>query len=158
MSAAPDLLFRRLTGEESPLAAALADTVAGVDDPRCEAWGLADPGRMRNGDDVWGLFVRDALAGAAWVRGPSEGVMEISALALARRRWGMGFVSWMAEEILRAAPEECREVVVNLDRGGPALGEALEDAGFVGPGATDAGYPVGVWKRLLAIVAAGDDA
>lgn len=156
MSASPDLEFRRLTDEELPLAAALADSVGAADDPRREAWGLTAIPPPAQGGGAWGVFVRGSLAGAAWVDASAADVLEIAALALPRSRWGLGLAAWMAREIAREVPDGCREILIRLDGGPPSLGEELEDAGFAGPGVDEEGYPKGEWRRLLSIVAAND--
>lgn len=147
MSASPDLEFRKLVVSEAPLAVSLAASVGDMGDPRCEAWGLDPSGAPPSGGETWGLFMKGTLAGAVWLHRPETDVLEISGVALPRRRWGMGLILWMVDELVQKAAEGCREIVVNLDNGGPSLGETLEDARFTGPPPGSPGYPRGEWRR-----------
>lgn len=148
MSSAPDLVFRKLDENEKELSEGLAGSAAGVDDPRSEVWGIGRDGIPPESGDAWGLFVRDTLAGVAWLTPVEGGCVEIAALALPRGRWGMGLPVWVAGEAAKAAGRAgARELVVRLSGGGMPLGEMLEDAGFLGPDIESEGYPAGEWRK-----------
>ena len=140
----PDLDFRLLKPDELELAEALASP--GVpDDADAEAFGVPAGGTTSLAGTPWGLFVRGALSGVAWLNAPAGGSAEIVALYLPRGNWKIGLAAWMLEELARIASISCSETVVNLKTGGAALGDALETAGFIGPDPEDEGYPVGKW-------------
>lgn len=150
MSVTPELLFRRLGEDEIDLALGLAASVVPLDEPLCEAWGIGPDGTPLPGAEVWGLFMRGTLAGAAWLSAVHFGTVEIMSLALPRGRWGMGLVVWMAGEAAReAASGGAEELLVRLVNGGSKLGELLEDSGFSGPNIESEDYPRGEWRRRL---------
>ena len=74
---------------------------------------------------------------------------EVSALALPRRRWGMGIVVWMLSEVVRQSEAGTKGIIVNITYGGVPLGMALEDSGFAGPPPEDPEYPMGQWRLGL---------
>lgn len=149
MAATPGLVFRPLGAGETPLAMSLAASTLGLHDPRCEAWGVGPQGAPNAAGEAWGIFEGDILAGAAWLRRLEDGALELSAFALPRRRWGMGLLLWMMDNIVRNEAQKALELRIHLDCGGPSLGELLEDAGFSGPDIEDEGYPSGDWVLNL---------
>lgn len=144
MSAMQDMVFRPLESGEQSLVEGLVATAV-VDDPQSESWGVENHALPAHPGRGWGVFIRDGLAGALWVRDPAGGVAEISALVLPRGRWGMGLPVWMAEQVSRRLGGV--ELRVRVKHGGRALGESLEDAGFAGPDVEDETYPAGEWTR-----------
>jgi hypothetical protein len=157
MSAADELSFRRLEDRELPLLDGLL-AMAVVDDPASECWGVA-PGVMpRNAGEIWGMFIRDGLAGALWFRDPQRGVAEVAALVLPRKRWKMGLMTWMTGEIAKEAKRRgAVELLARLDPCSEALAEEMEFALFTGPDPTEDNYPNGEWRRTLEIPT-GDEA
>lgn len=151
MSAADELIFRRLEDRELPLLDGLLG-MAVVDDPATECWGVT-PGAMPvNAGEIWGLFIRDSLAGALWLRDPQRGVAEVAALVLPRKRWKMGLMTWMTGEIAKEARSRgAVELLARLEPCSPALAEEMEYALFTGPDPEEEGYPDGEWRRTLEI-------
>lgn len=151
MTAMPDMEFRRLEGEERELAVGLADSLAGVEDAKFEGWGLEQGADALHYCELWGVFIRGGLAGALWLTA-GGGVAEIKALALPRRRWGMGLVQWLISRLTESAKKSgAATLAITLTSGGEHLGEILEESGFSGPNLAEETYPAGKWLcRLVA--------
>lgn len=144
MTATPYSTVKRLEKEELELALALTASAGGFDDPKCEAWGIT-PGRPpAKVDAVWGLFIQDSLAGAAWTFSQSNKTV-VTSMFIPKGRWGSGMLGVFLDGI--AEQTASREIRIKLATGGPALGEALQDAGFAGPDIGAENYPVGEWIR-----------
>ncbi len=151
MAAQDDLEMKLLAGENLETALALAESIDGLDDPHCEAWGVPVPATALHAGKGWGVFVKGTLAAALWITGNPTGVGDVVAFAIPRRRWGTGLTSWMLEEIAKIlGGHGCKQLRIILTGGNGYLAEALEDAGFKGPTLRDAGYPAGEWKRTVA--------
>lgn len=147
MSSTPDLVFRRLEREEMDMAAALAASAYAPDDAYNESFGLVSDGPPGQGE-AWGLFLRGTLAAALWATSPEGETLELAAVAIPRGRRNMGLLAWMAGEMARTASlSGAKALLVRVLEGGSGLGEALADAGFVGPDAEEETFPLGEWRR-----------
>lgn len=148
MTATPDLVFRRLEAGDEELLGNLAAAEAGVDDPGSVNFGVAGPAVPFRGEEVFGLFIRGSLAGAAWFRPPVGGWAEVVGLLLAKSWWNTGLSVWMLGELARTADLSGAEGIrARIGHASPAAGESLADAGFEGPDPEEEGYPVGEWRR-----------
>lgn len=149
MPAADDLVFRPLNDDELPLVDGLV-AGAGVGDEESECWGVT-PGVVPVGaGEAWGMFLQGGLTGALWFRVMQNGVAEISALVLPKKRWNMGLMGWMAGEIAKEAHKRgAAELLVRLASCGPRLAEEMEFAQFAGPDPAGEKYPAGEWRRKL---------
>lgn len=142
--------FRRLTEAEQELAVALASSLAGLDDPGFEGWGLGTTGAAPLNCEAYGLLVQGGLAGVIWLTAHPQGIAEATALALPRKRWGMGLMGWMLQSAAaEMAKRDLKGLFINLPGGMESLGEKLEDAGFRGPQLADPGYPKGRWIKKI---------
>ena len=154
-TANPDLYFRPLENEELELADALAE-VGAAPLPQSESFGLATLPAFKANSEVWGLFIRDTLSGVAWFDRSVAGPLPVRALALPKRRWGLGLSTWVLQQIANLEPD--RDMEIALDAGGKELGLALEEAGFTGVDPEAETYPVGIWTRTCDSIASGADA
>ncbi len=150
MAAHDDLEMKLLAGEDLETALALAESIEGLDDPHCEAWGVPLPQTALRAGKGWGVFVKGTLAAALWITGNPDGVGDVVALAVPRRRWGSGLTTWMLVEIGKVLGKHgCKKLRIILTAGNGFLAEALEDAGFKGPTLRNEGYPAGEWTRAV---------
>lgn len=159
MSTMPDLVFRRLEDVEREFALALGVTSHNPESPRNESFGLTPDGPPAGEGEVWGLFLRGALSAAVWLEAPRGGAMRIRAAAIPKGNWHMGLLEWMLGEIAKEyRASGVGELVVRIDQGGPAVGEALSDANFTGPDPESDDYPKGEWRRRsFGVVAAPEN-
>ena len=142
MSGRPDLEFRQLDDSERELAFELA-AVGAPDVAGTESFWTEDGGGFAPPGNVWGLFIRDSLTGAAWLLAPPGGQVVVTALALPRKRWGMGLATWILRQFATMHPD--REIRVEIASASPRLGEALLEAGFNGPDPEANTFPTGTW-------------
>lgn len=149
MSMAEELVFRPLESGELPLVDGLLAN-ADVADPKSECWGV-QPGVMpANAGQAWGIFLRGALAGAAWLRPPQNGEAEIAAMLLPRGRWSMGLIVWAAEHLAKEAKRQgAVSLAVNLSVCGEHLADEMEFAQFEAPDPITEDHPCGKWTRSL---------
>ena len=146
MSEMPNLDFRRLERLELELAAELTAAPESAD-PKSENFGTVAIG-PQSGEEIWGLFIKGTLAGAAQSGPVSGDAAEIKALFLARRWRRTGLSVWMLEQLCREAGSAgARNISVRIDGAPFSVGEVLEDAGFSGPDREDERYPAGTWTR-----------
>ena len=146
----PHMEFRLLDGEGLELAAALAASQAGVEDPGLEGWGLGISGGVPLNGEAFGLFLQGGLAGVLWLVAHPQGIAEVVALVLSRKRWGMGFLDMMLSgAAAEMGKRGLKGLFLTLPGGAESLGEKLEDAGFRGPSLADPGYPKGRWIKKI---------
>ncbi len=147
MSTTPHMEFRLLEGPDLEHAVAIAASLAGVEDPAREGWGLGASGGAPLNCEAYGIVIRGAVAGVLWIL-RHQGIAEAKALALPRGRWGLGFVSALAAHVSAVLESQgMKGLFINLTEGSERLGELLEEAGFHGPQLADPGYPKGRWIR-----------
>lgn len=148
MNKEADLSWRRLEGRDLELAGELARQWD-RDDPEEEAFGAAPP--MPGPEiQVWGLWIRGGLSGVAWLRIAGASATVVT-LVLARGWRRMGLLPWMLEQLAAAARANgAREMGFVVASGSERLGRECELAGFHGPDAAAAEYPVGEWRKKWA--------
>jgi GNAT superfamily N-acetyltransferase len=116
-----------------------------------EGFGMA-AGNLSGLGDAWGVFIRGALCGVAWLRRrPGGSAMEIPALLVARNWRKTGLSELLLDRLSRTGAEAgATEALIRLDKdAGLDFLEILADSGFTGPDPASAGYPAGEWRRSL---------
>ncbi len=149
MSMIDDLDFRPLESGEMPLVDGLLAS-ADVTDAKSECWGV-EPGKPPAAPgQAWGVFLRGALTGVAWLRAPVGGEAEISGMLLPRGRWGMGLLVFSAGRLADEAKRQgATALAANLAVCGWRLADELEFALFEAPDNEDKDDHRGKWIRPL---------